>query len=506
MLCNENLSQSISYIEKQLNKNKVKRFEKHLKKCEKCKEQFNIIALNYDSTLNSDTVPSIKADIINGIDHTKYLRSNSRRLVRKWAVVAAGFILVIGVGANAQSIYKSLEEMIKSIRPTEEYLKHINRAAGIIDSNPSMQEQKSNKLYEECNDMFNKVRDKVYERGNEMSPNEYDEKLYPDLHEDFYVKIYKLSTGELVISYGIKNEVQLRFDVNCEASTDENMIQQTIDKANFIAMPDYLPQDYSFKSITTSDGRVQRISFFDKHGNSILMSYDSYIDSNLGNLETSLVTANEMQAIYHETEVERYLYIYLGDNMDKKIISLIANDISKEELLNVANSLIFYNSESNLLTKENYFKEVRDERLVSIFDELITREMSGDKMFDIYISREKGNTEIVKFSKNDAGQGGWCTVNYLGMSYEAVKQNLNYPLMFDRECLGKYEVSNMTVSFRPFTEVKTVRYILKLDFDNTSHRVHVEARGLPMEYKRFTKLDYLMTQYFSNDDTVIIRD
>ena len=159
-----------------------------------------------------------------------------------------------------------------------------------------------------------------------------------------------------------------------------------------------------------------------------------------------------------------------------------------------------------MLNKENYFKEIKDKRLVRIFDEVINREKAGDKMFEIYVSGEKGDKEIVKFSKNDAGPGGWCMVNYMGLSYENVKQNMNYPLVFDKESLVKYKLEGAAVSFRPFNEVKRVNYALSPDSGNIYQSAFVEARGLPMEYKRYTKLDYLMIRYFSDDDTKIISD
>ena len=159
-----------------------------------------------------------------------------------------------------------------------------------------------------------------------------------------------------------------------------------------------------------------------------------------------------------------------------------------------------------MLNKENYFKEIKDKRLVRIFDEVINRENAGDKMFEIYVSGEKGDKEIVKFSKNDAGPGGWCMVNYMGLSYEDVKQNMNYPLVFDKESLGKYRLEGAAVSFRPFNEVKRVNYALSPDSGNIYQSAFVEARGLPMEYMRYTELDYLMMRYISTDDTKIISD
>lgn len=511
MLCNENLSQSISYIEKQLNKNNAKRFEKHLKKCEKCKRQFDIIALNYDSTLNGDTIPNLKADIINGINHYKYLRDNSRLLTRKWAVAAAVLVLVLGVSANAKSIYKSLEEVLKSMKPTNEYMEHMKRAAGETGSDTVI--PKPNSSYKECDSMFSKVEREVFEKGNQMLPGEFVEKLYPELHEGFYVKLYKLSNGKLSIAYGIKNGVKLGIGEHDSifivgSNSNENMIQQTIDNRNFIAVPDYLPGNYSFKNIVTSDGRVQRICFSDKNDNDISISYETYIDYSLEEFKTSLVIINEKQAIYHETEAgRRVLHLYIGDNMDKKIISLSTQSISKEELFNIANSLVFHNVENNLLNKENYFKEIKDERLVRIFDEVINREKAGDKMFEIYVSGEKGDKEIVKLSKNDAGPDGWCMVNYMGFSsYEDVKQNMNYPLIFDKESLDKYKLEGATVFFRPFNEVKRVNYVLSPDSGNIYQSAFVEARGLPIEYMRYTVLDYLMMRYISTDDTKIISD
>ncbi len=134
--------------------------------------------------------------------------------------------------------------------------------------------------------MFSKVEREVFEKGNQMLPGEFVEKLYPELHEGFYVKLYKLNNGKLSIAYGIKNGVNLGIGEHDSifivgSNSNENMIQQTIDNRNFIAVPNYLPGNYSFKNIVTSDGRVQRIRFSDKNDNDISISYETYIDYSL---------------------------------------------------------------------------------------------------------------------------------------------------------------------------------------------------------------------------------
>ena len=126
-------------------------------------------------------------------------------------------------------------------------------------------------------------------------------------------------------------------------------------------------------------------------------------------------------------------------------------------------------------------------------------------MFEIYASGKKGDKEIVRFDKNDAGPGGWCMVNYMGMSYEGVKQYLNYPLIFDKTLFNRFKLDGAAVSFRPYQEVKTVNYALRPN-DNIKRTVFIEAKGLPMEYKRYTKLDILMMKYLSTNDTKILND
>src|SRR5690606_33995517 len=98
----------------------------------------------------------------------------------------------------------------------------------------------------------------------------------------------------------------------------------------------------------------------------------------------------------------RYLHIFMGENMDKKVVTLSAhNSIHEEEFFNIAQSLVFYNRESNKMTIDNYFREVRDPRVMAVAEEILDKETAGIKLFEIDIEGKKGSQERIKINKND---------------------------------------------------------------------------------------------------------
>ncbi|MFP4383733.1 MAG: hypothetical protein ACLFSE_06775 [Spirochaetia bacterium] len=166
--------------------------------------------------------------------------------------------------------------------------------------------------------------------------------------------------------------------------------------------------------------------------------------------------------------------------------------MGESELTRIAEGLRFHNIDNNSMSKLSYLAEVKDERVLEAWETIAAKEQAEAGVFSLSLD----GTAEARFSKTDAGPGGWCSISYMNGDYPEVKPYLNYPVMMYESVYSAFKLASASVSFRPYQERKTVRYSLgrkKSGTEAAEHslpeRISVQAHGLPREAARFPKED-----------------
>ncbi|MGI6562328.1 MAG: DUF4367 domain-containing protein [Clostridia bacterium] len=509
MKCMDIVRNTLDYVDHKMPKKMKKKYEDHVKKCDQCRYVSDLIRANYDSSLKAETIPDYKDTVMACVHISKEQRQISRPLVswkRKAVLLTLLAILALGIHGSAKGVLQGIEILMGRIRPSAEYIPLLEKAAG--ESFESLFPTVDRSKYEKIDGLFAQVQDKVWKDLKRLKAGQYIETAYNEVQEGFFVKAAKLSTGQPVILYGLEDGAVTGLgEFKNTYNHDENTVNRVIAAGNFIAVPNYLPQGYQFSAISTYDGRVDTIFYKDDNGNILAIEQKSHADVSLDGkrADVSFVGGYEALWIEDQSEETRELLIYLGENVDKKVLRISANRLDRDEIIKVASGLEWHNLDSNVMTKENFFKEVKEPLVLDLYEEIAAKEKEGVRIYELDVVNTKFDSANIRFGRNDAGPGGWYMIDYRGLSYDQVKHRINYPMLADPTWQDQYELKYIHIAGRPYEEAKEVTFVFKQK-DQVYTEFLITAKGLPKEYEKYTLWDLVLLTYMESPKAKIVYD
>jgi hypothetical protein len=517
MICSEAIENSIKNIEGTLSRKKEKVLIEHLESCNECRGTYNLIAANYDAELPApENGGDIASKVMDRINPDRY--SGNKRLLRKGRIVLAlaGIFLAGGAVLFADDIYYSLKKLIRMMEPGTKWEQEAAKAANDPEIADPDREVQTITGIEEAIAVYKENRKEVLGQIHRLAPGRGTAFTVTGKGSDVDVRGVKLLSGRTIVYFGLRDgtgtyDPEYPYLANpLTTFREESAVQNAIGENAFTVLPSYLPDGYNFDQAVIKDGKIQEL-VYRRGDRSIQIELRARSAYSFGDFENSLLTVHEKQAVLSENGSGRkVLHLFLGKDVHRRFLAVsVSAGINEPVLTRIAEGLQFYNTESNGMDSSSYLAGVKDERVLDAWDTIAEKEMSEAGMFNIILDDEGD----VRFSKTDAGPGGWCSISYLNKEYGELKPVLNYPVMMYGSVYSAYRLAAASVSFRPYEEQKTVRYSLVRKEDGTGapehdlpDRISVQAHGLPREAARFPKEEVLLLRYAGSPGSRLVRD
>lgn len=472
MNCHMIVEMSLLYMENKLNSNEKHSFESHIARCGKCHAGFELLRNNYNAAeYNKPVTSDIIAGIASGADKNKYKsRTTGGKLRRAWTVAAVSVILLAGVVANAETISKSLDELVNLMGR---------------EISPAIQEKMSEAPVKSDDAIaaqaFKEHKQEVYKAAESMKVGDVKELSFKWDNTDFSVKVGKTSkalsiaykTSELS-RYRIGNTIR-NTKPNRASLKAEQLLQELIASGYFAPALDPALEGYILQMVNYSGNKVDSLSYTSSDGAIIYINIDSSIGSVIKNdfSTKTLEAVNGYQAVFQEFKgYGRKLgniNIYLGDGKRQKVISLSAqksdgNSYNKEQLIDLACSIKFYNEQNNdesmikniselprdilytlpqesgkytlesVLNRE-IFKHIKDPGIIGKIDEYVDKVKNGQSEFTIPVSE---GVSIKRLKRGtDSNSLCLCYIEYDTGDFNEIKQFMSMPLYINSEIYSK---------------------------------------------------------------------
>lgn len=465
MNCNQIIEMSLWYIENKLNSIKRHRFESHIAKCQKCRAGFDFFKAHYKA---SDAAIQVNHEIItsitSSIDISKYTgRTAGRSLRRAWIVVFVSVFLLAGIAVNADTIAKSLDELVDLIG------REINPS--VLEK---ISETKEKSAEEIAISLYEKNRHEVYKAAENLNNGEVKEFTFNWDGIDFAVKVGKTpqmltisyktpEIGHFIVGESIRNSMPDK-----DSSEADQLLQSLIGRGYFVPVLDPVPEGYRLQAVSYSGNKAGSLTYCSGSGSFIMINMDSTIIKNDFSAKT-LENVNGYQAVYQEFEAygERHgnINIYLGDDKRQNVLSLSVKTADgaaagKEQLLEIAGSIKYHNEQNNLESRVKYinelpqgepaakkrelnkysigsvingeiFKDVKDPRVIEKSGEYIEKAKNGQSEFIIQVSEAISMKRLKKLPQNDPRY--FLSVQYDTGRFGEIRQFMNIPLFMNRE-------------------------------------------------------------------------
>ncbi len=554
MMCNDIPGIIIRKLQNELNVKEKKKLDKHLKKCIECRRKYYFITANYDPSLGTASCLAAKEsretdskliigynqnelihNVMSGIDTYRYnisanrnnaQVSNNMKTKIRWAFVCLAVIISLSITAFAKPIYKSLTELLGEISINHNY--YLKQATGGIEKTTPKKKTETEikdmqKSLAEADILYDKYKYKVDEIITEMKPGELRTLNFEGERDDFYVGLGKGIESKTII-YGIKgNSGHIRVEgiptsYRARADSKDMSIEELIHQGYFTPVLEYLPEGYEFSGVGFSKDEISSITY--RNNKTDENDYNDYISIYLAtdrvniddDAEKTLELINGYQAIYMEEEAvgNRFgkFIIYLGDNKRLKVLTLAANlkegSLEKSDLYNMAQNIRYYNEESNEITYNGYFKNVKDTVPQQKLDEFFEKVEKGEK--DIRIQLE----DDVRLSrKAGSGKSETYYIEYFGNDQGKIKQYSNYPMLMNLEIFKDSMLENLAIIGFGYKWDKEVHFSIKSRESiganknkSSANRLNdtiarIDARVLDSRLKLYPVFDVVIDDYVS---------
>jgi hypothetical protein len=464
MICKMIDELSINYLDQEMSPYDTDKFQKHIRKCPKCRVKFNIIKNNYKTEgYNKPKMISIADQVMKKIDKDLYAANKGKALKKRLAVVVVCILILVTGTVYAEDIYKTYQELASRMFVDRERLgiSVRNRIA-----NGSLEEE------EYVEKIYQQYAQQAEQQAKALKTGDILKLSYEESEGTFQINIARGEAGNFV-SYGFKDH-KLFFNDYAKAYEQqlfEHAISRTnkeyysseealIDTGEITAIPGYLPKGYKlsecFRSFVSDSGHGQiglRYELDEKNRVSLL-----FLSGKMGegpNGPGELIYINGKQAFYSEHLnngiASRIISIYLGDGLRFPTLNIYSDNLDKDELQKIAESIKLYNEDANLLENgPDYFVGIKDARILEHADDYINSLRKGSIEFSFKIDK---NIEFFKRSSNDT-----YYIQYNNVNYNDIKELLYLPVKLDSKILDEYKLRRVQVLGKPYARQKEEFY------------------------------------------------
>ncbi len=499
---------SLHYLEDELSAKEKSIFMEHICKCDTCKKMFNLIKRNYhpESKVNIKN-NAISSSIDALIDKNRYPlpRNIGKPFSRKQVILVAALVILCAfVTVNAKSIYKSYKELANLMFIDKSLLGENRRIYTGMYSDE-----------EYVKGVYSKYEDQIKAHLARMKTAEISRLEFEDEGKTFEVSLAKGVKGDF-ISYGFKgyalfeNDFTAWFNEKCYSDMATMREYQSIDEmlgvTKIAPIPGYIPDGFKMircgqllskgTDINTPNNIAITYENDNKDSFAIGLTRSRIVDEvpgmadevakatglpktadrqsdNSDGQNSDISNVNKQEAInignnqalfmertlnaagneINQSKIFRSINIYLGDEYKLPILRIDSPNLGKEELIKIAENITIANLPDNQIRAQDYFRGIKDEKILALTEEYLNNIRSGRTKFTIQVD---DNTEFYRFSHNDA-----YYIKYRETDLNEIKPYLELPIKLNYNVLESFELDMIQIIGRPYSERKTEAYMFK---------------------------------------------
>lgn len=497
MICKSIEEYTLRYLENESAAREKHRLERHLHRCGRCRMMFELIKANYHSEekVSEKEIPlSEKIGVF--IDKSRYQAGDVHRRqfsLKKVFIFSIALALLIITVANADTIFKTYKEL-KNAMFVDQKLMNIS---GIKNTGTYSDESYVKSVYE-------KYEEAVQAKIDQMETAENVVLTFDEDGKEFNVQIAKGIKGNFITFWfdghtRFNNDFsedfsKLLYDYTLDGPEKYDSIEELLDSEGFAPVPGYIPDGFNLmgarrlaagreRTIPQSLMLLYRNS--DDKSFSISLTKSKMVADNIGIPEELQNAANlfmqqteqdtpgentgpqqimeEMiidgyQAVYSEGlsyssamdgtyKIFKTVSIYLGDAAKLPILRIESSDLDKETILKVASQVEIHNNDKNLIDGNDYFKGIKDEKILAHTDKFLEKVKAGQSEFRLKID---DNTELYRHSQNDS-----YYIMYRNVPVDQSQSMIPLAVSLDENILKNIEYADVQILGRPYSSEKS---------------------------------------------------